>query len=258
MLPIQKPLLLAALLFALAPLCAAQPLTLADAQGPARELAARAAAGRLKHLSCSPLPPSLECTVDGERRAVAIAGDGFRAYYPEASSKIELLAPGITHDYDVYYEFERSAFEALAAGRTTSLSGVWVENVERTPSRSTPAKCVVSQRRQTRDSYYELTGDLDPQTKALTTSRGQGASPLIDVSRGWTVDERCGTLAAPTEYSLNYSVTPQNYWGEDVLQLPQSALRPSAEPFQANLHLCQYDGDWHASEDVALLCTLGR
>lgn len=251
MLSTRKPLLLATVLAALAPLSAAQ--TLDSAQSAAGALAAKAAASNVAKLTCTPLPRALECVVDHETRTVALGDDQFRAYYPDASSKVELLTPGISHDYDVYYEFDRAAFAALLKGTASSLTGTLEEKVERVAPRSTPATCTVSGAAP-RSDYYALNGEFDFRTRSLTTSRARGASPLVP--HGWTVDERCGTLAAPQEYSLNFFVTPQHYWGEDVLQLPQSVLGRGAAPFQANLHLCQYDGEWHSSENVAELCTL--
>jgi hypothetical protein len=250
MLSTPKPLLLVTLFAALAPLSAAQ--TLDGSQAAAGALVAKAAANAAT-LTCTPLPRALDCVVDRETRRIDIGDDQFRAYYPDASTKVELLTPGISHDYDVYYEFDRAAFAALLKGAASSVAGTLEEKVERVAPRSTPASCTVADAAP-RSDYYALTGAFDFRTRSLTTSRARGASPLVP--HGWTVDERCGTLAAPQEYSLNFFVTPQHYWGEDVLQLPQSVLGRGAAPFQANLHLCQYDGEWHSSENVAELCTL--
>ncbi|MBI2386905.1 MAG: hypothetical protein HYV14_13010 [Elusimicrobia bacterium] len=96
-----------------------------------------------------------------------------------------------------------------------------------------------------------FTGELDLGMLALKTSRAEGASPRL----GSAIDSRCDALPAAYEGSLNYEVTPRGYWGEDVLQLPQAALRSSGK-FKANLHTCQYDGDWSASQDEELECTL--
>lgn len=96
-----------------------------------------------------------------------------------------------------------------------------------------------------------FTGELDLATKTLVTSRAQGSSPRL----GSAIDSRCDALPAAYEGSLNYDVTPRHYWGEDILSLPQAALRASGA-FKANLHTCQYDGDWSASQNAELECTL--
>lgn len=104
-----------------------------------------------------------------------------------------------------------------------------------------------------------VSGLLDLGSLSLDNSRSRSASPLIaqaDESR--VVDERCGSLMSPLKDNLNYEVTPAHYWGQDILQLPKSALGSGGKPFQAFLHECQYDGDWHASWDIALTCTLAR
>lgn len=97
-----------------------------------------------------------------------------------------------------------------------------------------------------------ITGELDLATMALADSRSQGTSRLFGAQ---AVDSRCGTLPAAFAGSLNYEVTPRHYWGEDILQLPQVALRASGA-FKANLHTCSYDGDWSASQNNELECTL--
>lgn len=96
-----------------------------------------------------------------------------------------------------------------------------------------------------------LTGELNLSALTLNTSRAQGPSPRFSAA----VDSRCGTLPEAFAGSLNYEVTPRGYWGEDVLQLPQSALRSSGK-FKANLHTCSYDGDWSDSQDEELECAL--
>ncbi len=254
MLSTPKPMILAALLASLAPLSAAQSLD--GAQSDAAALAARAASAKTATLTCTPLPRALECVVDRETRKVPVSDDQFRAYFPDASTQVELLSPGLSHDYEVYYQFDRAAFAALLKGAASSVSGTLEEKVERVAPRSTPATCRIADAAP-RSDYYAISGRLDLGTKALTTDRAQGPSALLDASKGVNVDERCGELAAPVRYSLNYLVTPRHYWGEDFLQLPQSVLGRGTAPFQANLHLCQYDGEWHASENVAELCTLG-
>lgn len=97
-----------------------------------------------------------------------------------------------------------------------------------------------------------LTAELDLTTMALADSRSQGTSRQV---KGEAVDSRCGELPATFKGSLNYEVTPRHYWGEDVFQIPQSALKANGS-FKANLHTCSYDGDWSASQDNALDCTV--
>jgi hypothetical protein len=96
-----------------------------------------------------------------------------------------------------------------------------------------------------------FTGELDLATLSLVTSRTQGPSPLF----GQAIDSRCDALPAAYEGSLNYDVTPRHYWGEDILQLPKAALLSSGA-FKANIHTCQYDGDWSSSANEELECTV--
>ena len=104
-----------------------------------------------------------------------------------------------------------------------------------------------------------IAGTLDLSTLTLADSRSGGNSRPLDVSRGGVIDDRCGSTRAPLAESVNFEVTPSHYWGQDVLQLPKAAvIAPGPGSFPANLHLCQYDGDWSSSEDVALRCTLTR
>lgn len=95
-----------------------------------------------------------------------------------------------------------------------------------------------------------LTGELDLATMSLVDSRSRGKAPRIE-----SVDGRCGTPRMPLASALNYEVTPRGYWGEDILQLPKNALAASGA-FKANLHTCSYDGDWSASGDEELECTV--
>lgn len=105
------------------------------------------------------------------------------------------------------------------------------------------------------DKYYSVDGRLELGSMVLTTDRGVKSS-ILKVSKGSNpVDERCGTTAAPLESSLNYEVTPPHKWGQDILQLPKNALAAQGA-FDANLHTCDYDGDWSASHDAAVSCTL--
>jgi len=105
------------------------------------------------------------------------------------------------------------------------------------------------------DKYYSVDGRLELGSMALTTDRGVKSS-ILKVSKGSNpVDSRCGETAAPLEKNLNYEVTPPHKWGQDILQLPKNALVVSGA-FDANLHTCDYDGDWSASHDAAVTCTL--
>lgn len=105
------------------------------------------------------------------------------------------------------------------------------------------------------DKYYSVEGSLELGSMVLTTDRGVKSSILKVSKDGSPVDSRCGTTAAPLESSLNYEVTPPHKWGQDILQLPKNALAVSGA-FDANLHTCDYDGDWSASHDAAVSCTL--
>jgi hypothetical protein len=107
------------------------------------------------------------------------------------------------------------------------------------------------------DRYYGVEGVIDLKTKVLTSALF-GKSPLLDASKGAKlVDERCGATAAPIASSDNYYTTAPHNWGEDILQLPKGFL-PAAGTgsFNANLHACQYDGDWSSSRDVAMKCEI--
>lgn len=97
-----------------------------------------------------------------------------------------------------------------------------------------------------------ITGELNLATMTLVDSRSDGTSRVFDPK---SVDSRCGKLPEAYSGGLNYEVTPRHYWGEDILQLPQAALRAPGS-FKANLHTCSYDGDWSASQDNELECTL--
>lgn len=96
-----------------------------------------------------------------------------------------------------------------------------------------------------------FTGELDLATMALATTRGPGSSPRFEGA----VDSRCDALPAAYADGFSYDVTPRHYWGEDILSLPKGALSASGA-FKANLHTCQYDGDWSASQNAELTCTL--
>lgn len=102
-----------------------------------------------------------------------------------------------------------------------------------------------------KSSDSSLNGELDLATMSLVSSRAQAPSRPF----GPAIDSRCGALPAAFAGGLNYDVTPRHYWGEDILSLPRSAPRASGA-FKANLHTCQYDGDWSASQDAELECTL--
>ncbi|HXS99502.1 MAG TPA: hypothetical protein VN915_02405 [Elusimicrobiota bacterium] len=104
------------------------------------------------------------------------------------------------------------------------------------------------------DKYYSVDGRLELGSMILTV--GGVKSSLLKVSKDSDpVDSRCGTTAAPLESSLNYEVTSPHKWGQDILQLPKNALAATGA-FDANLHTCDYDGNWSASHDAAVSCTL--
>lgn len=105
------------------------------------------------------------------------------------------------------------------------------------------------------DKEDAVAGRLELGSMVLTTDRGVKSSILKVSKESNPVDSRCGTTAAPLESSLNYEVTPPHKWGQDILQLPKNALS-AAGAFDANLHTCDYDGDWSASHDAAVSCTL--
>jgi hypothetical protein len=121
------------------------------------------------------------------------------------------------------------------------------------PNRIAQLSCVPV----TKNAYvdYAITGQLDLGTTNLKNSRSGDSAKLIDASRKDVMDERCGKAAMALAQSLNFYVTPRHYWGEDILQLPK-AVTPGPGSFDANLHVCQYDGDWSDSDNVALRCTL--
>lgn len=244
--------LLAAAVLAAVPLSAQE---LPAAAG--RALAAQAASAKTVRFSCRPLAVELECLVEGVKHAVTVAPDAYRAFPAEQAGKLELLETGSSPDHQVYYAVDAASVEGPAKVGAT-LDASYVQDDERIGPRATPATCSIT-RLATPADYYSLTGELNLSTQVLTTSRGEGPSPRIKIARGSSpVDERCGRTAAPLKDNLDYYVTPRHYWGEDILQLPTQVLGAGSSGFQANLHLCQYDGEWHASEDVALYCDAAR
>jgi hypothetical protein len=89
----------------------------------------------------------------------------------------------------------------------------------------------------------------------LTTAAGVKSS-ILKVSReDDPVDYRCGTTALPLEENLNYAITAPHQWGQTILQLPKNFLGRTGA-FDANLHDCNYDGEWSASSDAPLTCTV--
>ncbi|MCX5788257.1 MAG: hypothetical protein NTX64_07095 [Elusimicrobia bacterium] len=103
-----------------------------------------------------------------------------------------------------------------------------------------------------------FTAVLNLATMDLADSRSGGNSRRFDAAQANVVDERCGTPRAPLAETLNFEVTPTHYWGQDILQLPKAIAAPGPSSFSANLHLCQYDGDWSSFEDVELQCTITK
>jgi hypothetical protein len=101
-----------------------------------------------------------------------------------------------------------------------------------------------------------LLGTLNLDTMSLETSRAPASKAITETEESKVVDGRCGRLAASLGDSLTFEVTPIHYWGQDFLQLPKSAASADGKPFEAQLHTCQYDGDWHADSDDTLVCTL--
>ena len=70
------------------------------------------------------------------------------------------------------------------------------------------------------------------------------------------LDYRCGTSVLPLESAINFDVTDQHVWGQDVLQLPREAIAHEETSFSANLHICSYDGEWSSSGNVPLNCVV--
>ncbi len=104
----------------------------------------------------------------------------------------------------------------------------------------------------------DLSGTLDIDSLELQENRSGGRDkPISEPREDKAVDERCGKVVSPLADNYNYYVTPRHYWGEDILQLPKSSLSGAGKSaFKAQLHLCQYDGDWSHDWDVVLDCTL--
>lgn len=104
----------------------------------------------------------------------------------------------------------------------------------------------------------DLNGMLDIDALTLDDSRsGRKSSFLAAKKEDDVVDGRCGKLLSPLDANYNYEVTPRGYWGQDILQIPRSALSGyGPSKFKAYLHTCQYDGEWHADWDYVLDCTL--
>lgn len=101
-----------------------------------------------------------------------------------------------------------------------------------------------------------LLGSLNLDTMSLETSRAPASKPVKGADESQVVDGRCGSLPVSLGESVTFEVTPAHYWGQDFLQLPKSAAAASGKPFEAQLHTCQYDGEWHADSDDTLVCTL--
>jgi hypothetical protein len=232
-----------------------------QAQAPAEVILARAGLIRIADLRCNKISTQFSCVVGKEKRDVAVsavpATEEFRLFPTQSSGKREVLflAPGANPDYDVYYRFNQTDFDAVMKSGASVLNGEYVENVERLEPWSAPAACTLIKPGAAGDF---LTGEFNLASRALSTSRRPGFSAPIATSQSKaTVDERCGRTREPLAKNLNYYVTPDRYWGQDILQLPLRApafLGPAT--FSANLHMCQYDGEWSSSQDVALSCTL--
>ena len=95
------------------------------------------------------------------------------------------------------------------------------------------------------DKYGAVDARVELGSMAITTGAGEKGS-ILKVSKGSDpVDSRCGTTAWPLEANLNYEVTPPHKWGQTILQLPKDFMAKTGA-FDANLHDCDYDGDWGA------------
>jgi hypothetical protein len=148
---------------------------------------------------------------------------------------------------------DASAKAALTAVRAQrALAAAEKPAVAAKPARTVHISCHAAKN----DDWYGISGDVDLDTMALTSDRS-GKSALLDATKGDAlVDGRCGETALPIATSDNWYVTRPHEWGEDILQLPKGKVAAGASTFAANLHGCQYDGEWHASDDAALTCTV--
>lgn len=106
-----------------------------------------------------------------------------------------------------------------------------------------------------RGGDFALSLDLD--TRAVLVSE-KDARPLLDSKLGdKLIDSRCGKTALPIDKSANWEITAPHTWGQYVLQAPAAVIEAGrSASFEANLHSCDYDGDWSSSGDRRLKCEL--
>lgn len=104
---------------------------------------------------------------------------------------------------------------------------------------------------------FTVEGELDvgAQTFRFTQLRSPQresvlCSPVADV------DPRCGIPALPLEDTFTFDVTEYDVLGDYLLQLPREAVAAMPVSFAANLHQCDYDGNWSSFQDVSLHCDL--
>ena len=119
------------------------------------------------------------------------------------------------------------------------------------PKRAAELSCHNKQR-----TAEGLIGTLDLDTMSLETLRSPAAKAVKETDESKVVDGRCGKLPASLADTLTFEVTPTGYWGQDFLQIPKSAAAASGKAFEAQLHSCQYDGEYHSDSDDTLVCTL--
>ena len=96
----------------------------------------------------------------------------------------------------------------------------------------------------------KVSGQINFTQKTAVLVRMDGAEThTFNSSHVAMADERCGVLIPAI---LNFDITPQNTWGEYILQI----LEDNSGRVRVNLHSCHYDGQWSHSEDSAGSCSL--
>jgi hypothetical protein len=145
----------------------------------------------------------------------------------------------------------RAAIAQLRAERAAAQQPAKGSTAAAAPKRVAKLAC-----REKKSNAASLQGTLDLDTLALLLTRAPAAKPVTQTDERKVVDDRCGRLLSPLADSLTYEVTPVHYWGQDLLQLPKSSPEANGRTFEAQLHTCQYDGEWHADSDTLLVCEL--
>jgi hypothetical protein len=172
------------------------------------------------------------------------------AVLPAAAQQVLAPTPAVPQSLEAAQDSLRAAV-ALMKQERAAAQAEKAKAAAAAPKRVAQLACVDK-----KSKAQSLQGTLNLDTLSLDLSRAGVSKPVTQTDEKKVVDERCGKLLAALADSITYDVTSAGKWGQDLLQLPKTSAEASAKPFDAALHTCDYDGEWHADSDSVLSCTL--